>query len=92
MGLLVQLWATLFVTNVFVPLPFLHSLGHWFALLVALILLHQIERGSRSLLGCAFARFVIMALGVGLIYSIGVEGILVVFSCTSAGSIITEEL
>jgi hypothetical protein len=43
------------------------------------------------LLGCTFAKSVVMALGAGFICSVGVEDILVVFSCTGAGSIIVEE-
>jgi hypothetical protein len=45
----------------------------------------------KVLLGYAFARFVIMALGVGLICSAKVEDILVVFSHTGAISIIAKE-
>jgi len=37
---------------------------------------------TKVLVGCAFAKSFIMALSVGLICSVGVEDILVVFSCT----------
>jgi hypothetical protein len=43
------------------------------------------------LLSYTFITFVVMALNVGLIFSIGVEDILVAFSCTGARSIIAEE-
>jgi hypothetical protein len=42
-------------------------------------------------LGYVFAKFVIMALGVGLICSVGIEDIVVVFSPTGVRSIITKE-
>jgi hypothetical protein len=45
----------------------------------------------RVLLGCTFAKFVIMTLGVGLICLVGVEDILVVFSHRGARSIIAKE-
>jgi hypothetical protein len=43
------------------------------------------------LLGCAFAKSVVTAQGAGFFCSVGVEDILVVFSCTGVGSIIVEE-
>ncbi len=61
MGLLVQLWATLFITYVFILLPFLHSLWCQFVLLGPLILLHQSERKSQVLLNIAFAKSIVMA-------------------------------
>jgi hypothetical protein len=44
---------------------------------------------TKVLLGCAFTKFVVMALGIGLICLVKVEDILVVFNRISAKSVIT---
>jgi hypothetical protein len=90
MGLLGQLWATLIVINVFTP--FFICIHRGIGLRCShSIMLNLKKFTTKVLLGCAFAKFVIMASGVGLICSAGVEDILVVFSCTDARSIIVEE-
>ncbi len=56
------------------------------------IALEQKRFITKVLLGCDFVRYVVMALGVGLICLVGVEDILIVFSLTCVGSITVEEL